>query len=111
MNISNSQHGLMAAIVFAAALLVSCSDAVSPLPAAPAPAATASDITSQLTVVGTVPAGPTKEAPATTSAATSDISKTQQSSSMPMPGQANDHSTLAPNATQKTNNPARQLGQ
>lgn len=107
MNISNSQHGPMAAIVLAAALLVSCSDAVSPTPAAQAPAATASDTTSQSTMVGTVPAGATKEAPATTSAATSDISKTQQSNSMPMPGQANDHSTLAPNATQKANTPAR----
>ena len=111
MNISNSQHGPMAAVVLAATLLVSCSDAVSPKPAAQAPAATASDITSQSTMVGTVPAGATKEAPATTSAATSDISKTQQSNSMPMPGQANDHSTPAPNATQKANTPARQLGQ
>lgn len=107
MNISNSQHVPTAAIVLAAALLVSCSDAVSPTPAAQAPAATASDTTSPSTMVGTVPAGPTKEAPATTSAVTSDISKTQQSNSMPMPGQANDHSTPAPNATQKTNTPAR----
>lgn len=100
----------MASIILTAALLVSCSDAVSPTPAqpaAPAPAATASDTTSPSTMVGTGPAGPTKEAPATTSAATSDISKTQQSNSMPMPGQANDHSTLAPNATQKANAPAR----
>ena len=97
----------MAAVILAAALLMGCSDAVSPTPEAQIPAATASDTTSQPTMVGTVPAGPTKEAPATTSAATSDISKTQQSNSMPMSGQANDHSTLAPNATQKANSPAR----
>lgn len=97
----------MAAIILTAALLASCSDAVTPTPEAQAPAAAASDTASQSTMVGTVPAGPTKEAPATTSSATSDISKTQQSNSMPMSGQANDHSTLAPNATQKANSPAR----
>lgn len=35
------------------------------------------------------------------SAVKSDITKQQQSKEMPMPGQANDHSTLDPNATQK----------
>ena len=107
MNVSNSQHGPVTVIVLTVALLVSCSDAVSPVPAVQAPAATASDTASQSTVVGTVPAGPTKEAPATTSAAKSDISKAQQSNSMPMPGQVNDDSTLAPNATQKANNTTR----
>jgi hypothetical protein len=107
MKVSNTQRGPVAAIILTVALLVSCSDAVSPMPAVQAPAATASDTASQSTVVGTVPAGPTKEAPATTSAAKSDISKAQQSSSMPMPGQVNDDSTLAPNATQKANSTAR----
>lgn len=99
----------MAAVLLTAALtlLVSRSDAISPTPAAQAPAGTASDTISQSTMVCTVPAGPTQEALATTSASTSDISKTQQSDSMPMPGQANDHSTSAPNATQKANAPAR----
>ena len=107
MNISKSQSWSVAALIVTTALLVSCSDADSPKSQVQAPAATASDTTSQSTMVGTVPAGPTKEAPATTSAAPSDISKTQQSDSMPMAGQANDHSTLAPNASQKTNSPAR----
>lgn len=41
--------------------------------------------------------------PTTTNASPvkSDITKQQQSNQMPMPGQANDHSTLDPNATQK----------
>lgn len=107
MNISNSQHGPVAAIVLTAALLVGCSETVTPTPETQGPAATASDTTAQSTVVGTVPAGPTQEAPATTSGADSDISKTQQSTSMPLPGQANDHSALEPNATQKANSPAR----
>lgn len=101
MNALNRQQGTVAIIVLAAALSASCSDAVAPMPPVQAPAATASDTASQSSVVGTVPAGPTKEAPATTSAAKSDISKAQQSNSMPMPGQANDHSTPAPNATQR----------
>ena len=103
MNALDRQQGAVAIIILAAALSASCSDAVAPMPAVRAPAATASDTASQSSVVGTVPAGPTKEPPATTSAAKSDISKAQQSDSMPMPGQANDHSTLAPNATQKAN--------
>lgn len=103
MNALNFRPGSVAIIVLAAALSASCSDAVAPKPAVQTPAATASDSASQASVVGTEPAGPTKEAPATTSAAKTDISKAQESNSMPMPGQANDHSTLAPNATQKTN--------
>lgn len=47
-------------------------------------------------VLGVVPAGPTVEAPATTSPAKSDVSRAQQSSAMPLPGQANDHSVLKP---------------
>lgn len=45
--------------------------------------------------------------PATTNASPvkSDITKQQQSNQMPMPGQANDHSTLDPSATQKNHKP------
>ncbi len=103
MKASDRQQGAMAIMVLAAALSASCSDAVAPKPPEQTPAASASDTTSQSSVVSTVPAGPTKEAPATTSAAKTDISKAQQSNSMPMPGQVNDDSTLAPNATQKAN--------
>ena len=107
MNALNRQKGTVAIIILAAALSTSCSDAVSPKPAVQAPAATASDTASQASVVGTVPAGPTKEAPATTSAAKSDMSKAQQSNSMPMPRQANDDSSPTPNATQKANTTTR----
>ena len=103
MNALDRQQGAMAIMVLAAALSASCSDAVAPKPPEQTPAASATDTTSQSSVVGTVPAGPTQEAPATTSAATTDMSKAQQSNAMPMPGQANDDSTLAPKATQKTN--------
>ncbi|CAM3728950.1 hypothetical protein [Polynucleobacter arcticus] len=60
--------------------------------------------------VGVQPAGiPPNEAaqPAApnNSAVKSDITKEQQSKDMPMPGQANDHSTLDPAATQKNRKP------
>jgi len=101
MNHSIRSFGLKAALLLAAAIAAGCSDTVTPTPQAPQPAATASDTSSQSSVVGTVPAGPSSDTRSGGSAAKSDISKTQQSNDMPMPGQANDHSTPAPNATQK----------
>lgn len=56
--------------------------------------------TTPISPVGTEPAGPTKEAPATTSLEKSDVTKTDQSASMPLTGQANDHSTLVPKSTE-----------
>ena len=101
MNDSIHPFGLTTALLFAAWFAAGCSDTVAPTPVLPQPAATASDTSSQSSVVGTVPAEPAKDTHSTTSAAKSDISKAQQSNNMPMPGQANDHSTLAPNASQK----------
>ena len=45
---------------------------------------------------GVKPAEPAAEQAATRPAANSDLSAIQRSASMPMPGQANDHSTLSP---------------
>lgn len=101
MNDSNRPFKVNVAFVFAACLAAGCSDTVTPTQVAPQPAATAVDTSSQSSVVGTVPAAPAKDNHSTDSAAKSDISKAQQSNSMPMPGQANDHSTLEPNASQK----------
>lgn len=98
-------HRPLAAILLAATLLGGCSDKAVPTPAVQLPAASASDTSAQTTLVGTVPAGPTKEDPARASASPTDLTKAQQSSAMPMPGQANDHSTLAPNASQKATKP------
>ena len=53
-------------------------------------------ITPSTTVVGVEPAGATRDAAATTSKAKTDVSKEQQSTAMPLPGQANDHSVLLP---------------
>lgn len=91
----------LAALFVAATLLAGCSDTVVPTPAVQLPAASASDTSAQTTLVGTVPAGPTREDPANASATPTDLTKAQQSSAMPMPGQANDHSTPASKAGQK----------
>ena len=93
--------GVTAALIFAAGLATACSEKVTPTPVLAQPAATASDTSAQTSVVGTVPAEPARDSAATQSAAQSDLSKAQQSNSMPLPGQANDHSTTAPNASQK----------
>lgn len=69
---------------------------------APQAAVAASQASSQPSLVGTLPAGSTKETPETTSASKSDVSKVQQFNNMPLPGQANDHSTLKAKPTQKT---------
>jgi hypothetical protein len=54
--------------------------------------------------IGVMPAPPSKEGPGTTSSEKSDMTKQQESTAMPMPGQANDHSTLDPKATNKSSN-------
>ena len=53
-------------------------------------------------VLGVGPGEPVKETPGTTSPVKSDVSKAQEANAMPLPGQANDHSTLSPKATQKS---------
>lgn len=94
-------HGTLAAVFLAATLLAGCSDKDAPTPAVQPPAASASDTSGQTTLVGTEPAAPTSETPASAAADESDLSKAQESSAMPLPGQANDHSTTSPNASQK----------
>ena len=58
------------------------------------------NLTTPVSPVGTTPAGPTVEAAATTSGDKSDVSKIDQSASMPLPGQANDHSALVPKTSE-----------
>ncbi len=56
------------------------------------------------TVQGVAPAGPTRDSAVSSSAAKSDMTAAQQSSAMPLPGQANDHSVLIPKPSQKPAN-------
>jgi hypothetical protein len=101
MNDSSHPFGLTTALIVAACFAAGCSDTVAPTPVVPQSAAPASDTSSPSSVVGIAPAEPAKDPQSTPSAEKSDVSKGQQSTDMPMPGQANDHSTLAPNASQK----------
>lgn len=94
-------HGTLAGVFLAATLLTGCSDKVESTPAVELPAASASDTAGQTTLVGTVPAAPTSESAASAAADESNLTKAQESTGMPLPGQANDHSTTAPNAPQK----------
>lgn len=52
-------------------------------------------------VIGVEPAPPKPEPATTTSTAPSTVSKEQETKAMPLPGQVNDHSTLAKNPSQK----------
>lgn len=107
MEISDRLCHAAAVLFLALGLSVACTEQPAPQPKLNAqPASAASGVPAE-TQVGVVPAGPGKETPATTSAAKSDMSKTEQSSAMPMPGQANDHSTLAPTPSKKTASAAR----
>jgi hypothetical protein len=53
-------------------------------------------------VIGTAPAQPTGDPPGTTavSPGATDVSKAVESQSMPLPGQPNDHSNVAPKPSQ-----------
>lgn len=87
-------------MILMALLIPGCQDPAMPSSNVLAsPAATASQALPP-SFVGTLPKGPRKDIAANSSGIPSDISKSQQPNDMPMPGQANDHSTLAPNASQ-----------
>lgn len=101
MAIETYQRCAASVALFALAMAVGCSDQRMPAPKLLAPPASAATSVQVDTQVGVEPAGPSQEAPATTSPAKSDLSKADQSSAMPMPGQANDHSTLKQPPTMK----------
>ena len=63
--------------------------------------ATSTDIDPRSQVIGVKAGGTANDTPHTTSSAKSDVSQAQEASAMPMAGQANDHSTLSPKASQK----------
>ncbi len=88
--------GVLAAI----ALTTGCKDNTASAGTTPRPDSPVT-ITPLSSPIGTQPAGTTQEAPATTSNAKSDVSKADQSTAIPLPGQANDHSTLSPPKAQK----------
>ncbi len=82
--------------------MTACSDKAAPPAAAAAPLITGPATTPSTQVLGVAPAGPTADPAAGTSPAKSDMSRAQESSAMPMPGQANDHSVLGPKPVDKS---------
>ena len=89
-----------AACLFLVAGLVACGERLSdtrvkaPDPVKPSPSAV---------VIGQAPAEPTGDPPGTSPVAsgTTEVTKSVEDKAMPQPGQPNDHSNLAPNASQK----------
>ena len=101
MEISDRQCHVAAVVFLALGMVVACTEQSAPQPKLDAlPTSTASVVPAD-TQVGVVPAGPGKETAGTTSAAKSDVSRAEQSSAMPMPGQANHHSMPAPSPAKK----------
>ena len=86
--------------IFAVLVAAGCSDKVGSAPNANAPVGSAGVSDPRAQVLDVPAGGPAKETPGTTSAAKSDVSKAEQSTAMPLPGQANDDSTLSPKASQ-----------
>ena len=86
-------------VAFISVLLIGCKNENLSAPKNPTISENANS-TTPVSPVGTLPAGPTKEAAGTTSKEISDVSKTDQSASMPLTGQANDHSALVPKTSE-----------
>ena len=92
----HSESLAMVLAVLTCLALVACSDKSAPAAPVSAPPMSEAATTPTTTVLGVPPAGPSAEPATTTSPDKTDMSKAQQSSAMPMPGQANDHSVLSP---------------
>lgn len=88
------------ATMFVVASLAACSDRISNTHSKAAPA---NPVDPSAVVIGTAPAQPTGDPPGTTPVAgnDSDLTKAVESGAMPQPGQPNDHSNVAPAASQK----------
>ncbi|MCY7389857.1 MAG: hypothetical protein LH481_17680 [Burkholderiales bacterium] len=112
MNAMNIQRAAAVITLLAALTAAGCTDKPAVSPKTETPTAAQNDPRAK--VVGVAATGePAKETPGTTSAAKSDVSKAQAATAMPLPGQANDHSTLSPKPSQKaptssTGAPAKQ---
>ena len=89
------------ALAFVLAGLTACGDRISNTSAKVPPATPASPST---VVIGTAPAQPTGDPPGTTPVdpGTSDVTPVIESKTGPQPGQANDHSNVAPKPSQKS---------
>ena len=101
MSYAKAQFACLAFTIAGAVIVTGCTEKTTGLPNASAVPGSAATTDPRAQVLGVTPGGPAKETSETISTAKSDISKSQQSTAMPLPGQANDHSTLSPKASQK----------
>lgn len=87
------------AVTFVLAGLAACGERLSDT-SARTPVATPADPSA--VVIGAAPAQPTGDPPGTTPVAsdTTELAKSVESQSMPLPGQPNDHSNVAPKPSQ-----------
>jgi len=102
-----AQYAIALAATFAVLVSAGCSDGVVSAPNANAPVGAAAVNDPRAKVLDVPAGGPAKETPSTASVVKSDVSKSQQANAMPLPGQANDHSTLSPKASQKPSPPPK----
>jgi hypothetical protein len=96
------RHGVTAiAILAVLSLAMGCTDKDKLSPQANAAATKAAGADPRAIVLGIKPEGAAMKITAETSATKSTLTQEQEATAMPLPGQVNDHSTLAPNASQK----------
>ena len=96
-----TQRGILLVAFVVTLTAFGCSDNAVSATKPKAQPITAAENDPRAKVLGVEHVGTATETPGTTSPAKSDITKAQQENAMPLPGQANDHSTLSPTATQK----------
>ncbi len=92
--------GMLVTALLTTATLQACDNKASPTITKQEP--TADSVDSRSKVIGVTPEPPKPEGMATTSPVPSTVTKQQQSNSMPLPGQANDHSNSAKDSSQKS---------
>jgi hypothetical protein len=93
---------LIAILLLTTSVLQACNDNTSQTSAKQGAEATSSDLDPRSKVIGVTPQPAKAEGPSTTAGARSSITRQQESNSMPLPGQANDHSNPVKDATQKS---------
>lgn len=101
MSVLNIKRVTTAFALMASIAATGCSEKSPSAKKVTGPAATAAQNDPRAKVLGVEAGPPAMDTPGTTSPARSDVSAAQESKSMPLPGQANDHSTLSPKPSQK----------
>lgn len=91
----------LVALLLALAPVAGCSEKPVVPQNAGAPVGTIVESDPRAQAIGVKAVGPAADTSQTTPSSKSDLTKSQEANAMPLPGQANDHSTLSPKASQK----------